>query len=386
LFEWIVGIAQSDAPGIDDGARRADDDGGAQRADERGIVDDRLQATDADHPTRLADDAELVAARHEHGGTDMKIGYSLSSEQFGPGELVEQAQQARDAGFEALAISDHFHPWNAAQGESPFVWSVIGALSQAAPNLSVTTLVTCPILRINPVILAQAAATSSLLLDGRFRFGVGTGENLNEHVWGAPWPPAKERLDRLREAVELMRRLWDGGNVDFDGRYYRAVNARVYSLPAEPPPVFVSGLAPLATELAAEIGDGFVTMKPDLVSHYRESGGKGAILTGVKACFDVDEDAALDTAHRLWGMELNPGQLNRELATPSMIESAQSLISRDAVGEEMACGPDPARHIDALQQRLDAGYDEVFVQQVGPDMKGFFALYADEVLPHFAES
>jgi G6PDH family F420-dependent oxidoreductase len=241
-------------------------------------------------------------------------------------------------------------------------------------------MVTCPIIRINPVILAQAAATSAVLLDGQFTFGVGTGENLNEHVWGAPWPPAKERLDRLREAVELMRLLWSGEN-DFDGRYYRAVNARIYTLPDRPPPIFVSGLARLSTKLAAEIGDGYVTVKPELVGAYRDAGGTGPVQTGTKACYDADEGRAVQTAHRLWGMELNPGQLNRELATPGMISDAASLTRPAQTAEEFPCGPDPDRHIASLRKLADAGFDEAYVSQVGPDMDGFFELYATKVLP-----
>lgn len=311
----------------------------------------------------------------------MRIGYALSSEQFSPAELLDQARRAQDAGFEALSISDHFHPWNAEQGQSGFVWSLIGALSQAVPGLPVASMVTCPIIRINPVILAQAAATSAVLLDGKFNFGVGTGENLNEHVWGAPWPPAKERLERLREAVSLMRLLWSGDNVDFEGRYYRAVNARIYTLPERPPPIYVSGLAPLSTKLAAEIGDGFVTVKPDLVDSYRSAGGKGPVQTGTKACYDRDETRAVETAHRLWGMELNPGQLNRELATPGMIADAASLIRPEQTAEEFPCGPDPEHHIAALSKLADAGFDEAYVSQIGPDMVGFFDLYATQVLP-----
>jgi|GEM_PF-2617566 len=166
----------------------------------------------------------------------MKIGYMLASEQFTPAELVDQARRARDAGFDVLSISDHFHPWNDAQGHSPIVWPVIGALSEAVPGLRVSTMVTCPTLRIHPVVMAHAAATAAVMLEGRFVFRVGSGENLNEHVTGRPWPPARDRLERLREAVELIRRLWDGGNVNFDGRHYRAVNARLYTVPAEPPP------------------------------------------------------------------------------------------------------------------------------------------------------
>jgi G6PDH family F420-dependent oxidoreductase len=313
----------------------------------------------------------------------MRIGYWLASEQFGPADLLDQARRARDAGFQSLAISDHFHPWNDAQGNSPFVWAMIGALSCATPELPIATMVTCPIQRIHPVILAQAAATAMLLTGGNFVFGIGTGENLNEHVTGDPWPPAQERIDRLEEAIDLMRVLWDGETVDYEGAYYRAVNARIYSLPDVPPPVFVSGLAPLSTALAAQIGDGYVTMKPDLLKTYRDAGGTGPTQTGVRACFDTDERRAVTTAYRLWGMELNPGQLNHELAMSSMISDVQSLIPEEKVGEEFPCGPDPERHIEALRQRADAGFDECFVQQIGDDMDGFFELYAHEVLPAF---
>jgi G6PDH family F420-dependent oxidoreductase len=311
----------------------------------------------------------------------MKIGYSLSAEQFTPAELLDQARWARDAGFEALSISDHFHPWNEAQGNSPFVWSMIGALSQVAPELPLSTMVTCPIIRINPVVLAQAAATASVLLDGRFVFGVGTGENLNEHVWGAAWPPAKERIDRLREAVELMRILWTGANTDFQGRYYRAVNARLYTLPSEPPLVYVSGLGEISTELAAEIADGFITFEREMLEHYRDQGGRGVAQTALKVAYDEDEARAIGMIHQLWAVELNPGQLNRELAQPSHIESAASLVTPEMVAEEFTCGADPDRHVTAIQRQIDAGFDEIFVQQVGDDMDGFFSTYRDKVLP-----
>jgi G6PDH family F420-dependent oxidoreductase len=316
----------------------------------------------------------------------MKIGYSLSVEQFTPSEIIDQALCALDAGFDALSISDHFHPWNEAQGNSPFVWSMIGALSQTVPELPVSTMVTCPIIRIDPVILAQAAATSSVLLNGKFVFGVGTGENLNEHVSGAPWPAEEERLERLREAIQLMRLLWDGGNVNFKGEFYRAVNARLYTLPDTPPPVYISGFGPLATSLAAEIGDGFVTFAPEMIDEYRAGAGRGRIQTALKVNFDANEEVAIDEMHRLWGVELNPGQLNRELAQPSHIESAATLVTREMVAKEFTCGPDPEAHLKALQQRADRGYDEAYVQQVGSDMEGFFDLYETKVLPAFREA
>src|SRR2546423_13870244 len=180
----------------------------------------------------------------------MRIGYFLSCEEFGPADLLGQARRAQDAGFEALGISDHFHPWMEAQGESPFVWSTIGALSQVC-RLPVTTALTCPTVRLHPAIVAQAAATSAVLHQGRFVLGVGTGEALNEHIYGDPWPTADVRLEMLEEAVEVMRTLWAGGFVDHRGAYYTLDNARLYTLPDEPPKVFVSGLGPKSIDLAA---------------------------------------------------------------------------------------------------------------------------------------
>ena len=190
------------------------------------------------------------------------FGYFLSAEEYTPAELVEQAVLAEEAGFEALWISDHFHPWNDEQGQSPFVWSVIGAIS-ARTALPVTTAVTCPTVRIHPVIVAQAAATSAVMLEGRFRLGVGSGEALNEHVMGLPWPPAEIRLEMLEEAVGLIRRLWEGDVVTHRGRYYNVDGARIYTLPDSPPPIPVSGFGPRATDLAARIGDAYVTTSPD---------------------------------------------------------------------------------------------------------------------------
>src|ERR1700728_5291888 len=216
-----------------------------------------------------------------------EIGAFLSSEEHGPSDLVAQAQLAERSGFRSVFISDHFHPWIDRQGESPFVWSVIGAIS-ASTDLKVTTGVTCPTVRVNPAILAQAAATSQLLLDGRFVFGVGSGEALNEHILGHRWPPVETRLEMLEEAVEVIRQLWEGGLVTHHGRYYTVENARIYSLPDSPPPIVVSAFGPDATDVAARIGDGFVTVQPDaeLLERYRKNGGTGRALAGAEGCWD----------------------------------------------------------------------------------------------------
>src|SRR3954471_20846464 len=164
----------------------------------------------------------------------MRIGYFLSCEEYTPAQLIEQARLAQDAGFQALWISDHYHPWNDEQGQSSFVWSIIGALSQVV-TIPVTTAVTCPTVPIHPAVVAQAAATSAVLHDGRFTLGVGSGEALNEHVTGERWPSADERLEMLEEAVHIMRELWDGGFVNHRGEYFTVDQAQLYTLPETPP-------------------------------------------------------------------------------------------------------------------------------------------------------
>ena len=245
-------------------------------------------------------------------------GYFLSCEEFGPAELVAQARRAEAAGFHALWISDHYHPWNDEQGHSPFVWSVIGALS-AATRLPVTTAVTCPTTRIHPAVIAQAAATSAVLLDGRFTLGVGTGEALNEHVTGARWPEAEVRLEMLEEAVEVIRTLWTGGQHSHRGRHYTVENARLYTVPDEPVPIDVSGFGPQATALAARVGDGYITMGPDedLTTQFRKGGGgSGLVSGGTKVCYGTDRDECVRTVRRLWYNELLPGEMGQVLPSP----------------------------------------------------------------------
>src|SRR5436305_5308910 len=191
----------------------------------------------------------------------MKIGYFLSSEETAPRELVRQATMAEQAGFDGLWISDHFHPWNDEQGHSGFVWSTIGAIAQAT-DLRLTTAVTCPTIRTHPAVIAQAAATSAVLLEGRFTLGLGSGEALNEHILGDRWPQADERLEMLEEAVEVIRTLWQGGMQSHRGRHYQVEKARIYDLPNRPPPILISGFGPKSIRLAARIGDGFCTVTP----------------------------------------------------------------------------------------------------------------------------
>jgi G6PDH family F420-dependent oxidoreductase len=316
----------------------------------------------------------------------MKIGFFLSCEEYTPQELVTQARQAEEAGFSGLWISDHYHPWVDAQGESAFVWSVIGALSQVT-RLPVATGVTCPTLRIHPAVVAQAAATAQVMLEGRFSLGVGSGEALNEHILGDRWPEAEERLEMLEEAVEVMRTLWGGENVSHRGRHYRVENARIYTLPDTPPPVIVSGFGPKSVALAGRIGDGYATTMPDgdLIGRFRSSGGGDKVVqAGTKVAYHADEATATAAVHRIWPNEALPGELAQVLPTPRHFEQACELVTEEMISETVPCGPDIDAHIASLREFADAGVDELYVQQVGGNHDAFFEAYARDVLPRFS--
>ncbi|WBO68492.1 LLM class F420-dependent oxidoreductase [Streptomyces camelliae] len=315
-----------------------------------------------------------------------EYGYFLSCEEFGPGDLIEQARAAEQAGFRSLWISDHYHPWNDAQGHSPFVWALIGALSEAV-SLPVETAVTCPSLRIHPAVVAQAAATCATMTGGRFRLGVGSGEALNEHVLGGPWPPASVRLEMLEEAIQVMRRLFSGEEVSHYGPHYTVENARLYTVPDEPVPIDVSGFGPRSTRLAARVGDGYITMMPDesLVSQFLKDGGAGKVISGgTKVCYGPDRDEAVRTARRLWFNELLPGEMGQILPSPRHFEQLEPLVTERMVRENVVCGDDVDAHLAALNAFAEAGFDRVYVTQIGPDQRGFFDFYRTKVLPQLA--
>jgi len=296
-----------------------------------------------------------------------EVGLFLSSEEHGPRDLVDQAQIGEEVGFSSVFISDHFHPWVESQGESPFVWSVIGGIATTTRQ-KITTGVTCPTFRIHPAIIAQAAATSQIMAEGRFVLGVGSGEALNEHILGQRWPAVSTRLEMLEEAIEVIRRLWSGKMVTHHGRFYTVENARLYSVPDSPPPVAVSAFGPDSLRLAARIGDGLVTTQPDgdMVRSFREQGGAGRVIGAVKVC---------------WGDDEAQGQLNQELSVPKYFQEGSSLVTEDMVAEQVTCGPDPERHAAAISAYLDAGFDEVYINQIGQDQSGFCDFYRKELRP-----
>jgi G6PDH family F420-dependent oxidoreductase len=317
----------------------------------------------------------------------LRLGYAISSEEHSPLDLVANARRAEEAGFEFALVSDHFHPWTDQQGQSPFVWGVLGGIALHTERLRVATGVTCPTMRIHPAIIAQAAATAAAMLPGRFALGVGTGENLNEHVLGQRWPPVDRRREMLEEAVALIRELWRGELTTFRGRHYEVENARIYTLPEEPPDILVAAGGPEAAELAGRIGDGLVTTQPEaeLVEAFADAGGDGKPRYGqVTVCVADSEAGARKTAFRWWPNAALRGTLSEELPLPSHFEEACKMVTEDDVAEVIACGPDAEAHIEAIERFVDAGYDHVYVHQVGPDQASFFELFESEVLPRYS--
>ena len=312
----------------------------------------------------------------------VSFGYFVSSEELGPQEIVATAQLAASAGFDRLWISDHYHPWLREQGESPFVWSVLGAIA-ATTDLRLTTAVTCPTDRIHPAVIAQAAATVASLAPGRFSLGVGTGERLNERILGGTWPPAEIRRQRLEEAIGIIRELWTGETVTHRGEHYRVDAARIFSLPDQPPPILISGFGRHSAELAGRIGDGYINVQPDkdLIAAYRDAGGTGPTQGGMKICWAESADDAAKTAYRMWGHEGLGGQSAQELPSWTEFEALAEANSPEKMAESVPCGPDPERAADAIRAYVEAGYDEIYLSQMGPDQAGGIRFLTEQVLP-----
>ena len=314
-----------------------------------------------------------------------QLGYTLSSEEHGPTALVAQAARAEAVGFSFASISDHFHPWVDRQGQSPFVWGVLGAIAERTERLRLITGVTCPTFRIHPAIVAQAAATAAALLPGRFSLGLGSGENLNEHILGDRWPGVAERQERLEEAIEVIRLLWDGKLCSHRGRHYKVENARLYTLPEQAPPILVAVAGMKSAELAARCADGVVGTAPvaETLERFRAGAGEDSPAYGqIDVCWAESEEQARRTALAHWPNAAFSGSHAFELPLPKHFEEEAELVGEDDIAESVVCGPDPRRHLDAIAEYAEAGYSHVYVHQVGPDQDGFFEFYEREILPN----
>jgi coenzyme F420-dependent glucose-6-phosphate dehydrogenase len=299
-----------------------------------------------------------------------ELGFALSSEDHAPNDLVEQAVLAEQARFSFCLISDHFHPWITKQGHSPFVWSTLGGIAHATETIRVGTGVTCPLIRIHPAVVAQAAATVACMMPGRFFLGVGTGENLNEHILGDRWPLPDERLEMLEEAVAVMRLLWEGGEQTHRGKHYTVDHARVFDLPDDSIDVYVAAAQPNAAELAGRIGDGLISTSPDdeVVKKFGQDKPK---LGMMHVAYDTDEKKALKRAHELWPNTALQGPLGQELALPSDFEGAAPMVSEQDMAESVPHGPDPAKYLELIGKYEKAGFTHVYIHQIGDNQKEF---------------
>jgi G6PDH family F420-dependent oxidoreductase len=318
----------------------------------------------------------------------LQIGYKLCSEEHRPQELVEFARQAEEIGFSFAMISDHFHPWIDRQGQSSFVWSVIGGIAQATKRMKIGTAVTCPTMRIHPAIIAQAAATAAAMLPERFMLGVGSGENLNEHIFAEHFPEADIRLEMLEEAVELIRLLWQGDKQSHYGCYYTVENARIYTLPESLPPVFIAAAGSKAAELAGRIGDGLISTSPDkeVQQQFQSAGGDGKpCYAEMTVCWAEDDKKARRTAFECWPNVAIKGELTQILPVPAHFEQAAKMLTEEDISEEIVCGPDVDAYLEDLREYQEAGFTNIFIHQIGPDQAGFFRFCERELLPRLKQ-
>ena len=299
-----------------------------------------------------------------------EIGFALSSEDHPPNALVRQAALAEQAGFTFCLISDHYHPWIHKQGHAPFVWSTLGGIAQATSSIRVGTGVTAPTIRIHPAIVAQAAATVACMMPGRFFLGVGSGENLNEHILGARWPSPDERLEMLEEAVEVMRLLWEGGEQTHRGKHYTVDHAELFDIPDGGVDVYVAAAQPKAAELAGRIGDGLLSTSPaeEVVKKFGQDKPKVGMI---HVAYDTDEKKALKRAHEQWPNTSLQGPLSQELALPSDFEGAAPMVGEEDVAESVPHGPDPSKYVELIGKYEQAGFTHVYIHQIGENQKEF---------------
>jgi G6PDH family F420-dependent oxidoreductase len=312
-------------------------------------------------------------------------GYTMMCEQTGPRALVDDVVAAEQAGFDFAVISDHYFPWLEEMGHSPYAWSVLGAAAWATERIPLMTYVTCPTFRYHPVVVAQKAATVQLLSQGRFTLGLGAGENLNEHVVGGGWPGADVRHERLDEAVQIIRALFDGGYVNFRGQHFQAESAKLWDLPDSPPPIGIAVSGQQSCDLAGRLADVMVAVEPEssLVEMFDAAGGAGKPRVGqVPVCFDDDRDAAMQRAHSLFRWFGGGWKVNAELPGPAGFAGASQYVTPENVAEQIPCGRDVEEFVEKIRPFADAGFSHVALVQIGGEQQRSFTDWAQaELLP-----
>jgi G6PDH family F420-dependent oxidoreductase len=315
----------------------------------------------------------------------VNIGYTMMTEQAGPRELVEHVVRAEEAGFDFSVISDHYFPWLDAQGHAPYAWSVLGAAAQATSRIPLMTYVTCPTRRYHPAVVAQKAATVQLLARGRFRLGLGSGENLNEHVVGGGWPSSDIRHEMLVEAVGIIRALFDGGYVNHRGKHFDVESAKLWDRPGTPPPIGIAASGPRSCALAGRLADLLIAVEPkrDLVTAFEEHGGAGKPRVGqLPVCYDPDRSAAVRRAHDQFRWFGGGWKVNSELPGPASFASATEFVTPDDVAAAIPCGDDVDAFADAVRPFARAGFTDLALVQIGGEHQQPFLDWAQkELLP-----
>ncbi|HET7431864.1 MAG TPA: LLM class F420-dependent oxidoreductase [Nocardioides sp.] len=316
----------------------------------------------------------------------MTYGYTLMTEQSGPRELVGHAAAAERAGCDFEVISDHYFPWLEEMGHAPYAWSVLGAVSQVTERVELMTYVTCPIMRYHPAVVAQKAATIDLLSDGRFTLGLGAGENLNEHVIGAGWPPVNVRHEMLEEAVRIITALFDGGYVNFSGDHFRVDSAKVWDLPVNPVPIAVAVSGEQSVQTFAKLADHLIAVEPkaELVGQWDAASGQthSRKIGQLPVCWGRDRDASIARAHELFRWFGGGWKVNAELPGPAGFAGASQFVTEDDVADSIPCGPDVDAIVQAVRAFEDAGFTDVALVQIGDEsQRDFLEVAQRELLP-----
>ncbi|MEV8061085.1 LLM class F420-dependent oxidoreductase [Streptomyces antimycoticus] len=319
----------------------------------------------------------------------VRWGYTMMTEQAGPRQLVGDVVRAEQVGFDFSVTSDHYAPWLDSQGHAPYAWSVLGAAAQATSSIPLTTYVTCPTVRYHPAVVAQKAATLQLLSEGRFRLGLGSGENLNEHVIGQGWPSADVRHEMLEEAIEIIRALFGGGYVTHHGTHYDVDSAKLWDLPDQPPPIGVAVSGPQSCRLAGRLADILIATepKPELVGDFERNGGSGKPRIGqIPVCYDPDRDAAIARAHDQFRWFGSGWKVNSELPGPASFAGATQFVRPADVAASIPCGDDVEEFTELIRPFADAGFTDVALVQIGGDHQRPFLDWAEKrLLPALRE-
>ncbi|GAA2786002.1 LLM class F420-dependent oxidoreductase [Mycolicibacterium pallens] len=317
-----------------------------------------------------------------------RFGYTLMTEQSGPKELVRYAVSAEQVGFDFEVSSDHFSPWLTSQGHAPNAWTMLGAVAHATERVDLYTYVTCPTMRYHPAVVAQQAATLQILADGRFTLGLGSGENLNEHVVGRGWPTIQRRQDMLKEAIAIIRELLSGELVDYKGEYFQVDSARIWDVPDVPVTIGVAVSGERSLEAFATASDHMIAVEPDgkLVDGWHGArqatglAGGGRVIGQIPVCWDPDRDAAIKRAHEQFRWFGGGWDVNADLPTPAGFAGATQYVTEEDVAESIPCGPDLDAIVEAVSAYWEAGFTDIALVQIGDEGQDEFLANAAEPL------